>query len=269
MPVRSLECAVTRTFFVIVCPIYGKHGVTMPVFLRFLILLFSCSPLFAGELLFSSGNGQKTLMELYTSEGCSSCPPMERYVNRLKSDDALWESYIPVVFHVDYWNYIGWEDRFASPGFASRQRQHASEGNVPSVYTPALIVNGNGWRPGLFNQLPTLSTRSAGKLDVNINRNALTADFKPSAGGVTTLDLHIALLGMDLESRIAAGENKGRTSQHEFVVIGFKSLQSRDGHWQTRLPELHYRDTEPRALAVWVTNSSSLKPLQAVGGYLK
>ncbi len=236
--------------------------------LRILVLLFFSSSLIAGELVLSSGNGQKVLMELYTSEGCSSCPPMERYINGFKTHDALWQSYIPLAFHVDYWNYIGWEDRFASPDLAKRQREHAREGNVRSVYTPALIVNGTGWRPGFFNELPTPNRRPSGRLEVRVKQNTLTADFKPVVGDVPTLNLHIALLGMDLVSEITAGENTGRTSQHEFVVIGFKSLKGQYGHWQTRLPELNSTDTEPRALAVWVTHTHSLKPLQAVGGYL-
>jgi hypothetical protein len=236
--------------------------------LRILVLLCFSSPLFAGELVLASGNGQNVLMELYTSEGCSSCPPMERYINGFKTQDALWEPYIPLTFHVDYWNYIGWEDRFASPGFAKRQREHAREGNVRSVYTPALIVNGTGWRPGFFNELPSPDTRASGQLDVRVRQDTLSADFIPVVGDAPALDLHIALLGMDLVSEITAGENKGRRSRHEFVVIGLKSLQGQGGHWQTRLPELHYPDTEPRALAVWVTHPRSLQPLQAVGGYL-
>ena len=240
----------------------------MPRLLRLLVLLLFSSPLYAADLVLASGTGQQVLMELYTSEGCSSCPPMEHYINSFTSRAALWDPCIPVAFHVDYWNYLGWEDRFASPQNARRQQQHAREGHVRSVYTPALIVNGNGWRPGLINQLPKLDTRPAGSLEVRVSQNTLTADYSPLADETPAFDLHIALLGMGLESMITAGENKGRTAQHDFVVIGFKSLQGRDGHWRTRLPELHYRNTEPRALAVWVTSTGSLQPLQAVGGYL-
>jgi hypothetical protein len=68
---------------------------------------------------------------------------------------------------------------------------------------------------------------------------------------------------MHLESRITAGENKGRTLRHDFVALAL------DGHWQTRLPEAHYRGTGPRALAVRVTGAGGLKSLQAVGGYLE
>ncbi len=240
----------------------------MAAFLSGLILLFFSTPLSAGELTLSSGDKPRILLELYTSEGCSSCPPMERYLNEFKSNEALWDPYIPLAFHVDYWNYIGWEDRFASPQFAERQRGHARERHVSSVYTPALIVNGSGWRPGFVQSPPPVATTPTGKLKVSVNQDELTADFTPLASQSPPLDLHIALLGMDLVSKITAGENKGRTSRHEFVVIGFKTVASEAGHWRTRLPDLHYPDAEPRALAVWVTPARSLKPLQAVGGFL-
>jgi hypothetical protein len=136
------------------------------------------------------------------------------------------------------------------------------------VYTPALIVNGRGWRPGIIDDAPETGTRPAGSLTVRLDGDMLEADFEPLAGDVLPLRLHIALLGMGLESRITAGENAGRISRHEFVVIGFKSLPAQNGQWQTRLPASHVSGDEPRALAVWVTRSHELKPLQAVGGYL-
>lgn len=235
---------------------------------RFLLLLLCSFSTYAGETVLSSGDDQALLMELYTSEGCSSCPPMENYLNRFKSHESLWKHFIPVAFHVDYWNYIGWVDRYASREFAKRQRRHASEGNVRSVYTPALIVNGSSWRPGAIAQLPTPKTSAAGKLEVRVNQNELIADFRPNTDNTQTLDLHIALLGMGLTSKITAGENKGRISLHEFVVVGFDTVRGANGHWQTRLPEPHYQGMLPRALAVWITPVDSLKPLQAVGGYL-
>jgi len=64
---------------------------------------------------FSSGTNHVSLVELYTSEGCSSCPPADRWFSELKRDDGLWREFVPLAFHVDYWDYIGWQDRFASP----------------------------------------------------------------------------------------------------------------------------------------------------------
>ncbi|MDH5614701.1 MAG: DUF1223 domain-containing protein, partial [Gammaproteobacteria bacterium] len=109
-----------------------------------------CSSASAEPVTLVSGQGQKVLIELYTSEGCSSCPPAEKYLNTYRHNKELWHTYIPVAFHVDYWDYIGWKDRFASPSFSTRQRQHARERNVRSVYTPSFMVNGAGWQPGWF-----------------------------------------------------------------------------------------------------------------------
>jgi len=241
--------------------------------LPMLALLLFGSPLAAHDLTLSSGNGQRVLPELYTSEGCSSCPAMERYLGSFRTHGVLWDGYIPVAFHVDYWDDIGWKDPgwkdpFAAPAFSTRQRQHASEGSLSSIYTPALLVNGRSWRPTLPNRLPRPNTPSAGTLDVSLDQEPLVADFKPLSGAAVGFDLHIALLGMGIDSPVTAGENKGKTLRHEFVVIGFRSLPDDDGHWETRLPELHYAPGEPRALAVWVSARGRLQPLQAVGGYL-
>jgi hypothetical protein len=110
--------------------------------MSFRALLVSClatliAPLavVAGPLEFESSAARVSLLELYTSEGCSSCPPADRFVNGLKSDRRLWREVVPVAFHVDYWDYIGWQDRFASPQYSERQRSYARSGYVKGVYT--------------------------------------------------------------------------------------------------------------------------------------
>ena len=95
----------------------------------------------------SSSNTQVSLLELYTSEGCSSCPLADRWVSSLKDDPKLWKEFIPLSFHVDYWDYIGWKDRFASPAYSRRQKQYAQQGAVSTVYTPGFLNNGQEWRP--------------------------------------------------------------------------------------------------------------------------
>ena len=75
---------------------------------------------------FESGETQSTLIELFTSEGCSSCPPAEKWMSALKSNQDLWKTIIPVAFHVDYWDRLGWRDCFAKPEFTSRQQRYAA-----------------------------------------------------------------------------------------------------------------------------------------------
>jgi hypothetical protein len=231
-----------------------------------LLLFGACAQ--AGQLVLSSGTQQRLLMELYTSEGCSSCPPMEDYLNSFKTSDGLWETYVPAAFHVDYWDFLGWKDRFASPAFAERHRRHDAEGHVSTVYTPALIVNGQAWRPGLAGGLPDVEKQAAGRFEVRVDDSRLTADYRPLEDQAGPFELHVALLGMGLESNVTEGENEGDTLVHEFVVIGFKTVPAKSGHWQTGLPAVLDSEGQPRALAVWVTPAGSLKPLQAAGGYL-
>ena len=69
----------------------------------------------AAETRFESGPQQISLVELYTSEGCSSCPPAEAWLSRLKEEPGLWKNFVPIAFHVDYWDRLGWRDRFSSP----------------------------------------------------------------------------------------------------------------------------------------------------------
>src|SRR5947208_15491894 len=98
---------------------------------------------------FESGDTQSTLIELFTSEGCSSCPPAEKWMSGLKSNQDLWKKIIPVTFHVDYWDHLGWRDRFAKPEFTSRQQRYAAAWGGDSVYTQGLVVNGKEGRGGL------------------------------------------------------------------------------------------------------------------------
>ncbi|MCW9023236.1 MAG: DUF1223 domain-containing protein [Gammaproteobacteria bacterium] len=98
------------------------------------------------SLQLSSGPTQTSLIELYTSEGCSSCPPAERFLNKLQHHKQLWTQYVPLAFHVDYWDYIGWEDKYAHPAFTKRQSAYARQKNLKTIYTPAFVVNGQSWR---------------------------------------------------------------------------------------------------------------------------
>ncbi len=97
---------------------------------------------------FTSPERQVRLIELYTSEGCSSCPPADRWLSGLLTESHLWSSVVPIAFHVSYWDYLGWRDPFASEEYAKRQRIYASYGGT-NVYTPGFFVNGREWR-GFF-----------------------------------------------------------------------------------------------------------------------
>ncbi|WP_084198797.1 DUF1223 domain-containing protein [Halioglobus japonicus] len=98
-----------------------------------IFLVFLTLPALA-EQRFVSPERQATLLELYTSQGCSSCPPAERWFNTLTDSSRLWDDLVPVVFHVDDWSYLGWKDRFARAEFSQRQRRYKAEDAVQVVY---------------------------------------------------------------------------------------------------------------------------------------
>ena len=213
-----------------------------------------------------SGIARNTLIELYTSEGCSSCPPAEEYLNKLKDDANIWKKWVPVALHVQYWDYIGWKDHYATKENGQRQSRYASLKRASTVYTPAFMVNGNSWRRGLFSSSLPNENSSAGNLIVNVNGKTIKATYKSK--NKSFLKLNVAILGMDLTSRIERGENEGRTAKHEFVVVGFNDSESDNLKWDMTLPELHYLKAEKYALAVWVSEDDNPTPLQVVGGLL-
>lgn len=237
------------------------------MFKAIIILCFILfNPVIAEPLHFASGTDKNTLVELFTSEGCSSCPPAENFLNSLKNKDELWKKWIPVAFHVDYWDYIGWKDEYATKENGYRQSRYASLRRASTVYTPAFMVNGESWRRGIFSSSIPEEEASAGKLIVTVDGKNVTAHYQFE--NTKRLKLNIAVLGMGLTSHIERGENEGRTAKHEFVVVGLNSTVSDNLKWDVRLPKLHYTKATEYALAVWVSEMHDPTPLQVTGGVL-
>ena len=221
--------------------------------------------------MFSSGAHRVALIELYTSEGCSSCPPADRWLSGLKGDPRLWSDFVPIALHVDYWNYIGWKDRFARSDFSERQRRYISEGGARVVYTPGFFVNGQEWQRR-HRQEPDLAGDSiAGNLTVLVDGHDVAVRFASAPEDDTALLVHVAVVGMNLETRVRAGENKGRTLRHDFVALGVATtpLKAVTGGYEatSRLPAPSVQHDQ-LALVAWVSGSQKQLPIQAVGGYL-
>jgi hypothetical protein len=221
---------------------------------------------------FKSGDKQVQLIELYTSEGCSSCPPADNFLTSFLDDPTLWKSHIPIAIHVDYWDYIGWKDRFASAENASRQRLHAQQGNVSQVYTPGFIVSGEEWRSWFIGSrnIPT-SQAKPGELLLSVDDNSFSASFIPLKNFDHQLELHLALLGFGQVNDISAGENDGRKLVHNFVKLTETVIKSRNNLWQGQMPEIpeNLQDYKQLAVVAWVNTVKSIKPLQATGGWLE
>lgn len=221
---------------------------------------------------FNSGIRQVQLVELYTSEGCSSCPPADRWLSALKTSPSVWKSFVPVAFHVDYWNYIGWPDRFAKQEYTQRQRRYAAEFGERTIYTPGVRQAGLEWR-GWRREPITKATNKVGDLSVRINQNGeASARFTPITNNTTQpYQLTLAVLGMSLETEVKRGENSGKKLKHDYVVLETTTLAGKQSDdaivWQSRLPKPE--NSAPNyALAAWVTSGQSQIPIQVTGGVI-
>ena len=188
--------------------------------------------------------------------------------------DGLWHDFIPIAFHVDYWDYIGWKDRFASRSYSERQRQHASEQQMRTVYTPGFMYNGQEWRQWFVRRYFDFpeANDTAGKLVADIANRQAVVSFTPITSGERKLEINIALLGFDLETPVQTGENRGQVLKHDFVVLGLRRNRlTFDTNQYVGTIELPKKSTDaPRyAVAIWVSPQGSQRPLQAVGGWLE
>jgi hypothetical protein len=229
----------------------------------------------AAEQNFKSGANRVVLIELFTSEGCSSCPPAERWLASLREAPGLWRDFVPLAFHVNYWDKLGWPDRFASREATQRQYAHGAAWKSGSVYTPCFVRDGEEWSAREKSLEP-------GGERTGVLALTLTADkicrvvFRPEKGGADRqLDVHLALLGSGLSSRVTAGENRGETLRHEFVVLAFQTNALQAGiegagyTTECPLPRTKIGDAPRLAVAAWVTPRGELRPLQATGGWLE
>ncbi|MDQ8202761.1 DUF1223 domain-containing protein [Pelagicoccus sp. SDUM812003] len=220
----------------------------------------------ATEEVFSSGRSQARLVELFTSQGCSSCPPAESRLNELMDSPGLWTDVVPVAFHVSYWDRLGWKDPFANKRFTQRQYAYRSAGRVGSVYTPCFVVDGAEWR-GYFSgeALPRSSEDSSGTLVARVADERVTVEYDGS-DRATDVKAAVAILGVGLETEVRRGENRNRTLRQEFVALSLAQGPLRRSMSLPKRNAIHPADRY--AIAVWVYEEGSLRVLQATGGWL-
>ncbi|MCV2401727.1 DUF1223 domain-containing protein [Marinomonas sp. C2222] len=231
-----------------------------------LITAFFLLPLLVQAQEWQSSNKQAQLVELYTSEGCSSCPPADKWLSTLKDHPKLFDHIVPIAMHVDYWDYIGWKDPFASPEYSQRQRQYARDGHISQVYTPGFVVNNKEWRSWFYGQrqLPE-ATKETGKLHISLDdNNILQASYSENKN----VTLHVSYLGMGLTTKVRAGENRNKQLNHDFVALNHLTLPGNQ-NWTLLLPEAPNKGQQKTAIAAWVSDNQTNQVLQAVGGYLE
>jgi hypothetical protein len=185
----------------------------------------------ASESSTSPGPQNPVLVELFTSEGCSTCPPADAFLQKLDQQPIARAEMVVLSEHVDYWNHIGWKDPYSSRFYSDRQGIYAKRLGLDSVYTPQMIVDGTsefvGSDPALADKafakaltkskIPVrLSSVSLGT--TNILQAHLETDALPASFGLRAADVYVALALNHAESQVAHGENAGRTLTHTAVV---------------------------------------------------
>jgi len=212
-----------------------------------------------------SGAQVPQVVELYTSEGCSSCPPADRWLTTLKDRTDV----LAAAFHVDYWDGLGWADRFASPRHTQRQRDTMALSGARFAYTPQVLVNGRDWRrwPDL-PQRPSPATVQVRLVREQPDGPVTTAVIEPLATTRTTpprLALWWALVEDAHVTPVRRGENAGATLHHDRVVRAYGTVPAWQGAQRVSIPAVPDADTaHPRHLLAVVTDAASGAPVQAV-----
>jgi hypothetical protein len=193
------------------------------------------------------------LIELYTSEGCDSCPPADRWLSSL-SKQKLGDRAVALALHVDYWDRLGWKDRFGSAAFSRRQRDQSARSGGEFVYTPQVLLQGRD-----FPQWQASATfdRAIASINARPARAVLDLAAHPREGNVVDVDVSarvtdareradaviaLALVQSGLASDVKAGENAGKRLHHDHVVrqwrqgVALDSSGAGSGKWSLVLP---------------------------------
>lgn len=173
------------------------------------------------------------LLELYTSEGCSSCPPADQFVSGLRGTGLGADQVLPLSLHVDYWNDIGWKDPFSSSTFTQRQRALSALARSRTVYTPELFVGGHevrNWPGGVQEAVRQANAQPArARIGIDQHGSADGLQVEVSGQGPAGALLQVALVQNGLVSQVKRGENAGRTLRHDFVARRWFDASRLDG----------------------------------------
>jgi hypothetical protein len=167
------------------------------------------------------------VLELYTSEGCSSCPPADRFLSELEKTGISSKKIIPMAFHVTYWDYIGWQDRYAKKQYDQRQRDMARKQSSNSVYTPQFLLSGDDYRRySSFSKDVNKIIMEKSSVDIELSLQDLPAKADVSRlllnlksnSSEKNLSFYFAVVENNLSSDVEAGENNGEQLHHDYVV---------------------------------------------------
>jgi hypothetical protein len=201
------------------------------------------------------------VVELYTSEGCSSCPPADRWLSKLRDRRDV----LALGFHVNYWDRLGWPDRFASAEITQRQYDLNRALGSRNVYTPQVVADGRDWRS--WPELPSAAGAApAPRVQLHWQGDEVLAEVAAVARPGERLAGYWAVLEDRHESRVRAGENRGETLRHDHVVRLYQPVPAWDASagGKARLTLNRGVPGFPRRVAFVVTEPRGLRPLQAV-----
>jgi hypothetical protein len=200
------------------------------------------------------------VVEVFTSEGCSSCPPADKWLSKLK-DDAAKGLVVAEGFHVGYWDYIGWVDRFANPAHTEHQRQVAAWNRIDSIYTPQIVRNGKDWREERVILAP-----EPAKASIELHRtadDAFAANVAPVDGNGSWA-AYWTVTEHGYASKVKSGENAGEFLKHDFVVRQYVPVGDRRGAASLTLRTVAASAEHPRQVNLVVFDPKNGKTLQAL-----
>lgn len=232
-----------------------------------LFILITIAQVHALEL--KTSDTKAHLVELYTSESCSSCPSAESWLNSHSKSDRLWKEIVPVEFHVDYWNHLSWTDIYSSKDNTQRQRYY-NQLLGKGVYTPQVIFNAQDHRKWRWGQLPR-NEKKTGILKVSFDEKTSVAKIEYDGKSEKGLICHGTYLGGGIVTRVKSGENSGETLGHEFVSLGLQSSsmkRSDKNKCTIKLEKKTTKNIKNYSVAFWVSESGTGKILQATGASL-
>lgn len=202
-----------------------------------------------------SGPQPAVVVELFTSQGCSSCPPADQWLGTLRERHG--DRVIPLSMHVGYWDYIGWKDPFARREFNDRQRLLADAGGSHAVYTPCVFVQGRelrDWsRPGAFDASMRAALQRPATARLNVAIESLTAEavqVRVRGEAPESARLWLALVQSGLATAVSAGENRGATLRNDHVVREWRGPFSVATTQTLRFPQPDARPSVARSWAV-------------------
>jgi hypothetical protein len=212
------------------------------------------------------------VIELYTSEGCSSCPPADAWLSTFKAAHKEGKV-VAQAFHVNYWDYIGWKDRFAAPAYTQRQRELSARTRLNSIYTPQVAKNGITVRDTGDAQA-LIATKESAQVSIALKQleaNRFEAVIEPTQAngqGVGPWTAYFTVTEHDHLSKVTAGENRGETLTNDFVVRQYVPLGQFSGaqtlKFSSLAPTVTAGKTHPRQINVVITDAKTGRTMQAL-----